>query len=634
MTETRKVLSWALKRALAQLPFFPQALHLVWTAARGWTLAWCLMLVLQGLLPIAVVYLMRATVDSLTGAMANGNAIQNIVPTLVLIACLAGVMLLLELLQNASNWIRTAQTELVKDHISALIHAKSIAVDLAFYEMPEYYDQLYRARDEANFRPVALLENLGGFFQNGITLVAMAAVLIPYGLWLPGALLVSTLPALFIVFHYAVREHEWRMKTTVDQRRSWYYDRLLTTGEAAAELRLFELGTYFENIYQTLRRRLRSECLSMAKEQTIAKLGAGILALSIGGAVMAWMILRALHGQATLGDLVLFYQAFSQGQSLMRSLLLNVGQVYSNSMFLGNLFDFLALEPHVVDPVHPQPAPKALKNGIAFKGVTFCYPNSQRIVLQPLDLFLPIGQLTAILGPNGAGKSTLVKLLCRLYDPDTGCIQIDGTDLRELSVSEWRRLVTVLPQQYTHYNVEASQNIALGDLRGRPDRERIKAAARDAMADEIIRKLPKGYDTLLGTWLEGGTELSVGEYQRIALARALVRPGSIILLDEPTSAMDPWAETEWLGKLREIAAGRIAVIITHRLTTAMACDTIHVMNAGQVVESGNHAQLLEANGLYSRLWNGQRAVSPQEHLADHFPIQLCQPSPSAPIALR
>lgn len=599
-----------LRNFAAQLSFFPRTLHLIWTAARVWTLAWTILLVVQGLLPLATVWLTRLLVDRLVTAIGIGISWASVRPVLFPAITMAGLLLLAELLQSAVDWTRTAQSEHVQDHIVDLVHEKSVSVDLAFYESSEYYDRLYQARGDASGRSLALLENGGSLLQNGITLLAMATVLIPYSPWLPLFLLVSTLPALYIVLHSNRRYHRWWEQTTPDRRWALYYDTMLTLGVVAAELRLFGLGAHFQSTYQALRRRLRAERLRLIKVQNLARLSAGAGALLVSGAAMAWMVWRALQGLVTLGDLALFYQAFSRGQSLMRSLLRNVGQIYTNSLFLGNLFDFLGLKPRVVDPLSPIPAPPVSKEGIRFRQVTFRYPGSdERVALQDFDLAIPPGQIVAIVGPNGAGKSTLVKLLCRFYDPQAGHVELDGIDIRDLSLEELRRLITVLFQWPVAYHATAGQNIALGDLGAAPGATEIEAAARGAGAHEIITRLPQGYDTLLGKWFADGTELSVGEWQRIALARACLRRAQIVVLDEPTSFMDSWAEAEWLERFRTLVNGRTAMIITHRFTTAMYADVIHVMRSGQIVESGSHEELLTRGGLYAQSWTAQMRAS-------------------------
>jgi len=328
----------------------------------------------------------------------------------------------------------------------------------------------------------------------------------------------------------------------------------------------------------------------------------------IGGSALAWMLWRALHGHVTLGDLALLYQAFNRGQDLMRALLSDVGQIYSNSLFLGHLFAFLNLESQITDPSAPERTPGAIRQGVQFHGVTFRYPGSERAALRDFSLTVPAGQIVALVGANGAGKSTLTKLLCRFYDPESGTITIDGTDIRRFSVADLRRMLTVLFQHPVPYHATAAENIALGDMRLTPDGEALAQAARSAGADEVIQRLPHGYDTLLGKWFAEGTELSGGEWQRLALARAFLRRASLIILDEPTSFMDSWSEADWFERLRALASGRTTVLITHRFTIAMRADIIHVMHDGQIVESGSHAELLALRGRYAQSWQQQFAA--------------------------
>jgi ATP-binding cassette subfamily B protein len=603
MGETFALLKAKLGGALAQLPYLPRALALVWAAAPRWALAWVTLLVAQGLLPVATVFLTRLLVDDLVAAQASGASWQSVRPALLVAAVIAGVFLLAELLRSLSDWVRTGQAELVKDHISARIHHKSVAADLAFYESAEFHDRLHRARDQAGYRPVVLVESLGSLLQNGLTLLAMGAVLIPFGAWIPLALLASTLPAFFVVLRYSLRQHRWRQRSTADERRTWYYDWLLTSGETAAELRLFGLGLFFQAAFQGLRRRLRRERLQLARGEVLAEFGAGAVSLLISGAAAAWMVWQALEGLVTLGQLALFLQAFYQGQRLMRTLLEHINQVYTNILFLGDLFDFLALEPQVISPPRPAAAPPALKEGVRFSHVTFRYPGGGRVALRDFDLTIPAGRVVALVGPNGAGKSTLIKLLCRFYDPDAGRVEMDGVNLRDLDIMALRERITVLFQQPVHYSVTAGENVRLGRL-GAGAAE-VSAAARDAGAHELIAALPAGYETLLGKWFASGTELSVGEWQRIALARAFLRRAPLLLLDEPTSAMDPWAESDWLARLRTLAAGQTVLLVTHRFTTACQADVIHVLAGGQVTESGSHEELLARGGLYARAWANQ-----------------------------
>jgi ATP-binding cassette subfamily B protein len=492
---------------LDALSHLPRAIALVWGATRKWTAAWVLLLFIQGLLPAAIVYLTRPLIDCLVMAVNSGGAVDSMNtmrPVLWWGGLMAALMLLSEVLREITGLVRRYQSELLHDHIATLIHRQSIAADYAFYDLPEYYDHLHRARTDAIYRPEMLLESLGGLAQNSVTLLAIGAVIVSFGWWLPAALLMSALPALLAVLYWTLRQFDWQKRVTEDERRIWYYDWMLTSGETAAELRLFDLGEHFQTMWGRLRTRLRNERLQLARKQILAELGAAALALIVTIGALAWMVWQAVQGAITLGVLALFYQALNQGQQLMRSLLDNAGQLYSNSLFLGNLFEFLSLKPGVTDPAAPLSAPARLYDGIKFDRVSFSYPSSDsknhRRVLRDFSLEIPAGKVVAIVGLNGAGKSTLFKLLCRLYDVDSGSINVDGVDLREMKLRDLRRMITVLFQSPVRYSQTASENIALGDLNASTRKDEIESAAIAAGADEIIARLPDGYHHRLGRW--------------------------------------------------------------------------------------------------------------------------------------
>ena len=594
---------------MQQLTYVPRALRLTWLAAPRWTVAWAVLLIVQGILPASLVYLTKLTIDRLVVAL-NIRTWEQMQPAVGFIAAIAGLMVLSEVVQSSIDWIRAAQAELIHDHITSLLHAQAMAVDLAFYESPAYHDRLDQARSEAAARSRALLESVGGLVQNGITLAAMGALLLPYGLWLPLAFLVSALPALLVVMRFDRRMHRWWQTTTAARRRVQYYDALLTNSLTAAELRLFGLGPHFQSLYQGLRRRLRTERLALLRRQSLARLATSLLSLLVFGATLAWMVLRLVQGWLTLGDLALFYQAFQRGQTVIGSALSSVGQLYANSLFLGNLFEFLALQPEVVDPARPLDAPWMLQHGIEFDGVTFCYPGSDRPALEDFSLTIPAGKVVAIVGANGAGKTTLIKLLCRFYDPQQGQIRLDGLDIRDVAVAELRRRMTVLFQFPVNHHATVAENIALGDVTVTAEQSEVEAAARYAGAHDFVSQLPHDYETMLGRWFGmDGVELSGGEWQRIAMARAFYRQAPIILLDEPTSFMDSWAEADWFDRFRRLTQHRTAVIITHRFTIALRADIIHVMHDGQIVESGTHQELLRRDGLYAESWRTQMQAS-------------------------
>ena len=588
-----------LRKAATQFRELPRALKLVWSAAPVWSAAWVALLFFQGLLPVATVYLVRNLVNGLVTVFKVRGGLDALRPALVPAVLIAAVLLLSEILKSITKWVREVQAGVVQDYITTLVHRQSIAADLAFYDSPDFFDHLHRAREEAQYRPTLLIESLGSLLQNAVTLVAMAVVILRFGVWSIAVLLIGTIPALYVVLASAVRQHQWIVRATPEERKARYYDWLLTARDAAAELRLFALGDYFETAYRGLRQKLRAEQFEIVRQQSFAELWAAVFALASSAAAVGWMGWKTIRGLVSPGDLAMFYQAFQQGLGLMNALLSNVGQIYASTLFLGGLFEFLALQPKVANPQSPVALPVTAVE-IRFRNVSFRYPNTQHDALKDFNLTISAGSIAAIVGPNGAGKSTLLKLLCRFYDPDAGSVELNGVDLRNFSLADVRRSITVLFQQPVHYNATAKQNIALGDLglQANDSDQAIRKAAIEAGADSFLGHLPGGYDQLLGRWFADGAELSVGEWQRIALARAFLRQAPILILDEPTSAMDPWAESEWLSRFRSLAAGRTVIMITHRFAAARLADQIHVMADGGIVESGTHDQLMAMQGHY------------------------------------
>jgi ATP-binding cassette subfamily B protein len=597
-----------LTRVLAKLTPqpVPWLFNLVWRSTNVWMIIWAVLLLLQGVLPAAIVYLSKWFVNSLIAATTLGfswQSVQLLLPSMSLIAI---VWVLSELCTVLSSWVSAIQSELLRDYINNLIHEKAISLDLAFYESPISQNRLAQARSDASQSTLNLLNSIGSLVQNSVTLLAMGAVLLSYSIWLPITLLLSTLPAFVILINSRKKGHRWWEQSTGEQRLIQYYDSMLTSGSVAAELRLFQLGQYFMSAYRSLRRKLRLEGFQLLRYQQFARLQASFLAMVAAAGSMLWMVTQLLKGLVTPGDLVLFYQAFNQGQSLMRSLVGNGSEIYASSLFLGNLFEFLNLEPHIVDPPVAQPIPSPLKTGIQFRNITFKYPHSDHLVLKDFNLTIPAGKIVAIVGDNGAGKSTLIKLLCRFYDPEVGQVEFDGVDIRNVALSKLRSLVTVLFQSPVRYYTTAAENIAISEWASQPDSLKIENAAQKAGAHEIISDLPKGYDTQLGKgFFDDGVDLSGGEWQRVALSRAFLKQAQIIVLDEPTSAMDSWAENDWLNRFRILTQGRTAIVITHRFTLARRADIIHVMRRGELVESGSHDELLKQRGLYAESWLAQ-----------------------------
>jgi len=585
-----------------------RALKLVWQFSGGYTLIWGVSLIVRGLIPAAIVYTTKWVVDAVAAAVGGGLSAGNVEMVIVPAAVMGGLLVFQQGLSSLAGWVQAAQAEVVQDKLKRIIHEKAVSVDYGFYESSEYFDLLQEANAQASNRTLGVLRNLGNLVQSAITFGSIAIILATYSIWLPLVLLVGTLPAVLLIVWQNRRHHAWWKETTRLRRWTNYLDVLFIEPRFAAEMRLYDLGEHFIEDYQNTRTKLRHERLRLLRDQNIAGIIAVMQGLLVTAGIMVWMGWRALQGLATLGDLALFYQAINQGQSLMRSVLNSAGQIYTDTLFVEHLFEFLALEPQLAEPEVSASMPTMLRDGITFDNVTFAYPGTREPAIENFELYLPAGKTTAIVGSNGAGKSTLIKLLCRFYDPQEGDVLVDGVDLRNVSKSDLRRQISVMFQHPVHYQATAFENIALGDL-SRADLARVEEASRGAGAHEFVERLPKSYETILGRLFPEGTDLSGGQWQRVALARAYLRRAPILLLDEPTSFMDSWAEQAWLRRFRKLGEGRTVVIITHRFTTAMQADIIHVMEEGRIVESGSHEELVERGGLYANSWREQMRQS-------------------------
>jgi len=575
-----------------------QAISLVWQSAPGWTLAGIVLIILQGSLPLAALYLMKLIVDSVT----TGAGFEAV---LLWIGLAGGVALLVAICNSASSLVSEAQSILVSDSIQEILHAKSIEVDLEYYENPKYYEMLHRAQQEGPSRPTQIVNGLLQAGKSGLSLVAVFALMASVN-WLMALLLgFAALPSALIQAKYARKLYLWQRSCTRKERMAWYRHWLLTSDGYAKEIRLFNLGSLFMRQYREIRALVRKERLAIVFQRSALDLLSQAIALTAVFASLAYIANQALLGSITLGSMVMYFAAVQQGQSFLSSFMSNLAKLYESNLFLTNLHEFLQLEPKVREPAQPQKVPCPIRQGISFESVSFAFPGTTTLVLKNISLHIDPCQTVALVGENGSGKSTLIKLLCRLYDPLEGRITLDGIDLCDFNTVDLRREISIIFQDYARYNLTASDNIWLGNAQMQPDEEKILAAAQCSGAHEFISCLDKRYETVLGKWFDDGTELSVGQWQKVALARAFLRDSQIIVLDEPTSSLDPRAEDEVISKFRRLAEGRMAIIISHRLSTVTSADCIYFLKDGCIVESGTHQKLMELGGEYARLFEIQ-----------------------------
>ena len=582
-----------------------RAVRFVWQAGPGWTIASLALVVIQGILPHLTLYLIKLIIDAVTFALIAPDKIAAFRHVALLIGFAAAVALLNALFQLIAGLVREAQSLTVTDHMYHILHGKSVEVDLAYYENPKYLDTLHRAQQEAPYRPTHIINGLVQLGQSGISLLAMVGLLLSFHWAVAVVLFAAAIPGVLVRLRYSGIMFRWQRERTPAERRASYFNWILTGYNYAKEIRLFDLGGLFMGRFGDLRKQLRHEKLGITRRRSIADLVAQASATLAVFASFGFIAYRTVHGAITLGDMVMYFQAFQRGLGYLRGLLGGVADLYEDNLFLSNLFEFLDLKPKVKEPLHPQPFPRPMKKGIIFDHVIFHYPTGNRKVLKDISLSIEPGEVVALVGENGSGKTTLIKLLCRLYDPVEGAITIDGIDLRQFATKELRREISVIFQDYAHYHMTARENIWFGNTNLPPEHNRIAASAKQAGADDLITSLPKGYETILGKWFEEGEELSIGEWQKVALARAFLRNAQVIVLDEPTSAMDAKSEYEVFKHFHQLLKNRAAILISHRFSTVRMADRIFVFEDGRIVESGTHEQLIQLGGKYAHLFEKQ-----------------------------
>jgi ATP-binding cassette subfamily B protein len=582
-----------------------RALRFVFRAAPGWTAANVSLVLVQGVLPLLTLYLMKLIVDKVAFSVAAVDKTAVFGDLAFLIVLAAGVALLSVLCQLIAGYVNEAQVLAVTDHMFDILHAKSIQVDLEYYENPQYFDTLHRAQQEGPYRPTSILNGLVRMGQNSISLVAMAGLLIAFHWGVAIILFAAAIPGVLVRLKYSGKLFQWQRERTSTERKAGYLNWLLTGDIHAKEVRLFDLGPLLIGRFSCLRKELRGEKLEIARKKSVADLFAQVSATVAVFGSFGFIAYRTVQGAITLGDMVMYFGAFQRGLGYLRDMLGGMADVYENNLFLSNLYEFLDLEPKVKEPVHPRPVPKPIKKGVVFDHVSFQYPTGNGKMLEEVCLSIDPGEVVALVGENGSGKTTLIKLLCRLYDPSEGKITWDGTDIREFNTTSLRREIGVIFQDHAKYYLTARENIWFGNIELSPKDERVASAAHQADADTLIEKLPKGYETVLGKWFEEGEELSIGQWQKVALGRAFVRDAQIIVLDEPTSSLDAKTEYEVFRQFRELLNGRSAILISHRFSTVKMADRILVLDGGRIVESGSHSDLVRQGGRYAELFEKQ-----------------------------
>lgn len=511
---------------------------------------------LQSLLPVAALYLLKMLVDGITQAVAGGGA-DRVLPSLLAMVAVFLMGRVVAALNSINNDILSQR---LIDYMSDLMQQQAASLDLSYYDTPEYHDTLHRAQQEVSSRPVAILANFMALFSALITLLGIAAVLVTASWWVIVVMFVAVVPSLAVRLYKAQSIYRFRRRNTQLYRRTAYYGSLLTSRQAAAEMRTFRLAPWFRRLFVSSRRQLVSRLFSISRRLGAADICCALIEAAAMLLVLFLLVRQALGAAISLGSFVMLLEAFRRGQAQLNTLAASIAGLYDNRLFVSNVFEFLALKPAVLPPDDPQPMPPQIVS-VEFRDVTFRYPGMHRDVLSHFCLQAKVGEVVRIEGRNGFGKSTLVKLLLRLYDPAEGSVLLNGIDIRRFRLDDLRRRIGVLFQDFVRYNCSAAENITFGDI-DHPDHS-LRHAAALAGADSVIDHLPQGDATLLGRLFDQGAELSMGQWQRMAIARALQSDAPLLILDEPFAWLDADARRLLNQNLSELQKNKIIILITH-----------------------------------------------------------------------
>ncbi len=586
----------------------PRVMRLVRDTHPGFTYALGVITLLRGFAPVASAWITKLVIDSVIAALPPTHAPVSRVFWFVGIQL--AISLAASLLGTLSNITQQLLQEQVSNRVRLMVMEKANTLDLSFFENPEFYDKLRQAQEQAAFRPVNMVSQTFELVRTVITFATMIVLLTRLEWWIAAIALIIPIPSFIADSRYGWMGYQRMRRQSPERREMSYFESVMTTDTYNKEVKLFNLGNLFLGRFRDLAQKFYIENRRIMTRRYLLSFAWLSLSLAANAGIYLFVALRAVAGRISLGDLTLYTQAATQVSSSFQGILTGIASTYENNLFVGTLFDFLEYQPLIMSPANPVAingfdGPSARGLSIEFRNVSFTYPGKTTPALNNVSFTIAAGEAVALVGRNGAGKTTTIKLLNRLYDPDAGEILIGGHNIRDYELNELRAQVGVIFQDFVTYFMPAQANIGIGQLSQINNLAMVKEAAAKSGAAAVIEKLPNGYDTMLGRWFNEGTQLSGGEWQKIALARAFIRDARILVLDEPTSALDARAEYEVFEHFRTLTEGKTAIFISHRFSTVRLADRIFVIEDGILQESGSHAELMTLDGRYAELFNLQ-----------------------------
>jgi len=588
---------------LRALKNMPAVLRILWESGRA-VVSWGLILrVIVATLPFGIAKVAQYIITDIASVL-RGNALAHnfwdlVIAEVVLNVCLG-------LITRAIDYSDSLLANRYTQHVSVRVMEQAARLDLTTYEDPVFYDRLERARVQATDR-LAMIQQLGRLVTQIITTLTFSAALAWASPWLVLLLALGVLPSFLGETHYAFLGYAKNFRQTPAKRQMDYLRQVAGSREGAKEVKLFGLNKFFTSRFQTLANQIYIEDVTLSRSKLIVGGLLGIIGtLGYYGAYV-YVIWRTLHGVYDIGQFTFLTTAIQQASSNLQQVFSTASGIADQALFLTDLIAFFEMEPTVHSNPNGLPAPKPIQSGFEFRNVSFTYPGTNRTVLKNFNLKLSTGERIALIGENGQGKTTVVKLITRLYDPTEGQILLDGIDLREYSLEDLHRHIGVIFQDFMRFEMTARENIAVGRIDQPHQQSDIELAAHKSLADTVVSKLAGGYDQILGRRFEGGVELSGGEWQKMALARAYLRDAQLLILDEPTAALDARSELEVFERFAELTEGKMALLISHRFSTVRMADRIVVLSGGRLIEEGNHQQLMAKSGLYASMFEMQAA---------------------------